>query len=191
MKIVEPIEDKLRQEVRLATAKDPVITVVGMQEVLEKKFGREFSRMYVSKLMHKVMGEARANIDRAKINNRLIRLRQTHDIARERLLRVLHWTEDDKDLKKPLTRDIVEAAKNIVMLDIAVLNAEVANGLYKNLDEAAAAGSVRYPALPEEQRHHIVSAFEKWGMLPPNTVQRLVAEQTTTIHATRVITVSQ
>jgi len=37
-----------------------------------------------------------------------------------------------------MSRDIVEAAKNLVMLDIAMPNAEVAFGLYKNMDEAAA-----------------------------------------------------
>ncbi len=152
MKIVETIEDKLRREVRDAMAKDPLINISGVQELLEEKFGREFSFLYVRKLMQKVVGQARTEVDRAKINHRLSSLRETHRIARERLLKVLYWTEDDKDLKKPLTRDIVEAAKNIVMLDIAVLNAEVANGLYKSVEEAAAAGSVHYPALPTEQR---------------------------------------
>jgi hypothetical protein len=191
MRILPPFEDKIRAEVRLALAKSPTLSMTALKEHLEKVFGRDFHFSYLNKIVGKVMGEARNDIDRAKINNRLIQLRQTHQVARERLLKVLYWTEDDKDLKKPLTRDIVEAAKNIVMLDIAVLNAEVANGLYKNLDDAAGAGAVRYPALPSEQRQHIVSAFQKWGMLPPGTVQRLVAEQTTTIHATRVITVTQ
>jgi hypothetical protein len=87
-------------------------------------------------------------------------MRETYRIARERLLQVLYWTPTNTfGISKPMSRDIVQATKNLVMLDIAVLNAEVANGLYKNLDEAAA--TLKYPALPEEQRGTIVSAFEK------------------------------
>jgi hypothetical protein len=67
------------------------------------------------------------------------------------------------------------------MLDIAVLNTEVANGLYKNLDEAAA--NLKYPALPAEQRGTIETAFKKWGILPPGSMVEHV-----TIHATRAIT---
>ena len=44
-----------------------------------------------------------------------------------------------------MSRDIVEAAKNLVMLDIAMPNAEVAFGLYKNMDEAAAKLELRKP----------------------------------------------
>ena len=31
----------------------------------------------------------------------------------------------------PLGRDRIEAAKNVVMMDLALLNAEIANGMYK------------------------------------------------------------
>lgn len=181
MKIVRAIEDMLKREVRTAMARDPLITITGMQEHLESRFGREFSFVYTRKLMNKVVGQARSEVDRARINCRIMQMRETHQLARERLLRVLYWTEGEKDIKKPLTRDIVEAAKNLVMLDIAVLNAEVANGLYKNLDEAAA--QLKYPALPEEQRGQIVSTFQKWGILPPGSLVESVI-----IHAARAIT---
>ena len=41
-------------------------------------------------------------------------------------------------MPKPLAKDRVEAAKSIVMLDFAVLNAEIVNGIYKKPIEVLA-----------------------------------------------------
>jgi hypothetical protein len=82
MKIVPAIEDKLRREVRSAVAKNPLFTVVAMQEV----FGRTFSFRYTSKLMNKVAGQARREVDAAKMQDRIVQLRHTHSVARERLM---------------------------------------------------------------------------------------------------------
>jgi hypothetical protein len=171
MKIVPAIEDKLRREVRSAVAKNPLITVVAMQEVLEQKFGRTFSFRYTSKLMNKVAGQARREVDAAKMQDRIVQLRHTHAVARERLMQILYWDEQST-IKKPAARDIAEAAKNLVLLYIAVMNAEVANGVYKTLQEASE--QVRYPALPAERRQVIVGAFKKWGMQPEGAVTRIV-----------------
>jgi hypothetical protein len=89
-------------------------------------------------------------------------------------------TEHGKE--RPWDSVMVDAARSLVVLDIAVLNAEVANGLYKNLDEAAA--KLDYPALPAEQRGTIASTFKKWNILPPGSL----VEHVVTTHATRVIT---
>jgi hypothetical protein len=178
----EAFEDKVKRAIRDAMAHDPLLKQTALVEYLDKKFNHSFDYAYISRLSKKVIGEARREFETAKIGPRLASLRETYRIARERLLQVLYWTPTNTyGMSKPMSRDIVEATKNLVMLDIAVLNAEVANGLYKNLDEAAA--QLKYPALPEEQRTTIASTFKKWNILPPGSIVESV-----TIHATRVTT---
>ena len=165
-------------------AVDPLITQSGLIEHLNAKFEHSFDFRYIRRLTDKVMGHMRSDLDRTKIEQRISSLKETYRIAREALLRIILWHPDPESRvvqRGPSAQAVAEAAKNIVMLDIAVLNAEVANGLYKNLDEAAA--NLKYPALPDEQRTHIVSAFQKWNILPPGSLVESV-----TIHATRAIT---
>jgi hypothetical protein len=182
----QAFEDKIKRAIRDAFAYDPLLTQSALIEHLNKRFSHSFDPRYIKRLTNKVMGQERAELDRATINPRLGQLRETYRIARERLLQVLCWTPNpDQPLEKgPGYMAIVEAAKNLVMLDIAVLNAEVANGLYKDLNAAAA--DLKYPALPDEQRGQIVSTFQKWNILPPGSLVEHV-----TIHATRAITAAE
>jgi hypothetical protein len=181
-KMAPAFEDKVKRAIRDALAYDPLLTNTAMVERVSKQFKHHFAHQYIQRLTRKVSGQTRDEVHRAAIEPRLAALRETHRIARERLLQVLCWSPQNPfGLSKPFARDIVEATKNLVMLDIAVLNAEVANGLYKNLDEAAA--KLDYPALPEAQRTTIASTFQKWGVLPPGSIVESV-----TIHATRVTT---
>lgn len=185
-------EDNVKAAIRDAMAYNPQATLNQLVEHLNTKFDHSFSHKYISRLSKKVMGQARREFETIKIGPRLASMRENHRIAREALLRILLWNPldvvegvvqgtDAYGMRKPAARDIAEAAKNLVMLDIAVLNAEVANGLYKNLDEAAA--KLEYPALPAEQRGTIASTFKKWNILPPGSLVESI-----TIHATRAIT---
>src|SRR4051794_35365427 len=97
MRIVPAIEEKLKREVRAAIARDPLITITGLQQHLQHEFNREFSFVYVRKLMNKVVGQASSELSRARINDRIIQLRQTHEIARERLMHVLYWKPEMRD----------------------------------------------------------------------------------------------
>lgn len=185
-------EDKIKRAIRDAMAYDPLMTQSGLIEHLNKKFDHSFSPQYVSRLLKKVIGQARHEFETAKIGPRLASMRENYRIAREALLRILLWNAKDFiegvvqgtdtfGMQRPKAADIAEAAKNLVMLDIAVLNAEVANGLYKNLDQAAA--DLKYPSLPDEQRAALISTFNKWKILPPGSLVESV-----TIHATRTTT---
>jgi hypothetical protein len=51
---------------------------------------------------------------------------------REELLKIAYWTPDNAILgvPKPLARDRIDAARNVVMMDLALLSAEIANGTY-------------------------------------------------------------
>jgi Mor family transcriptional regulator len=177
----QAFEDTVKREIRDAIAFDPLLTQTALIEHLDKKFNHKFAHRYISRLTKKVVGQAHAEIDRATIGPRLTALRETYRVSREALLHIIKrgMTEHSKD--RPWDSVMVDAARSLVVLDIAVLNAEVANGLYKNLDEAAA--KLDYPALPEEQRSTIASTFKKWNILPPGSIVESV-----TIHATRVTT---
>jgi hypothetical protein len=60
MRIVPELDHKIRREIRDARAKDPLVSVVALQEQLEKQFNRTFSRKYITKLAFKVERQAEA-----------------------------------------------------------------------------------------------------------------------------------
>jgi hypothetical protein len=182
--VTRTYEDKIKRAIRDAMAVDPLLTVSALVEHLNEKFEHSFDPRYIKRLSAKVMGAMRSDLDRGKIEQRINSLKETYRIAREALLRIVLWQPNPDATyiqRGPSAQAVAEAAKNLVMLDIAVLNAEVANGLYKNLDEAAS--QLKYPALPEEQRGTIASTFKKWNILPPGSLVESI-----TIHATRAIT---
>jgi len=54
MIVLPPVEGEIRRIIRNERAKDPLITVSGLEKVLEKRFNRGFSRRYVAKLADNV-----------------------------------------------------------------------------------------------------------------------------------------
>jgi hypothetical protein len=58
MRILPPVEEEIRRVARDERAKDPLITVSGLERTLEKHFNRGFSHQYVSKIADKVAREA-------------------------------------------------------------------------------------------------------------------------------------
>jgi hypothetical protein len=70
---------------------------------------------------------------------------------------------------------VIEAAKNVVMMDLALLQAEIANGMYKKpLD--AIVKEYRYDPLPEEIRAVIIASWTRGRLLPPSAIERMVPE---------------
>jgi hypothetical protein len=67
MRILPPIEEKIRRTIRDAQARDPLITVVGVQEELQLKLNRTFDRSYLKRLCEKVARESRVEVDRTQI----------------------------------------------------------------------------------------------------------------------------
>lgn len=180
MRIKPPVEQEIRRAIRNARAKDPLITVVGLQEALERQFQREFSRAYLTKLNDKVARETRMEIDRAKIEPRLAFTRENYRLMREELLKIVYWTPQSVEpgVPKPLAKDRVEAAKAVVQLDLAILQAEAAAGMYrKPVEELAKA--VHYEPLPPEIRTVIIAAWQRGGLLPAGAIEQMVREQPT------------
>jgi hypothetical protein len=180
----QAFEDKIKRAIRDGFAYDPLLTQSALVDHLNRRFNHSFDPRYIKRLTNKVMGQVRAELDRATIGPRLNALRETYRVSRESLLSILERGRVHNGRDKPWDSTIVEAARSLVMLDIAVLNAEVANGLYKNMDEAAS--QLKYPALPDEQRGQIISTFQKWKILPPGSLVEHV-----TIHATRAIAAAE
>ena len=54
MRILPPVEEEIRGVIRDARAKDPLISVSGLEKTLEEHFQRGFSHQYVSKIADKV-----------------------------------------------------------------------------------------------------------------------------------------
>jgi hypothetical protein len=175
MRILPPFEEKIRRQIRDEIAKKPTLSVSGIKEQLEKTFGRGFDYIYIRKLVGKVRNELTVNVDRAQIEPRLAELKENYRLMRDELLKLVYWTPATavEGMPKPLARDRIEAAKNVVMLDLAVLQAELANGMYKKPAELIAR-EIRYEPLPPEMRAVIVAAWARGGLLPAAVVDRIV-----------------
>jgi hypothetical protein len=95
MRIVPALDHKIRREIRDARAKDPLVSVVDLQEQLEKQFNRTFSRKYIAKLAFRVERQALQDADRTKIEERIQFTRESYRMARERLLKIFYWKPED------------------------------------------------------------------------------------------------
>src|SRR5580704_17356356 len=133
MRILPPFEEKIRSQIRDELAKKPTITMTALKQRLEQDYGRDFHFSYLRKLVGKVRNEIVHDVDRATIEPRLAELRENYHLMREELLKIVYWNPETapQGVPKPLARDRVEAAKSVVMLDLAVLNAEAAAGMFK------------------------------------------------------------
>ena len=71
MMVLPPVEGEFHRIIRNERAKDPLITVSGLEKVLEKRFNRGFSRRYVAKLADKIARRALVNANRMRIEEGL------------------------------------------------------------------------------------------------------------------------
>ena len=70
-----------------------------------------------------------------------------------------------------------EAAKNIVMMDLAILQAEAAAGMYKKAIEVLAREG-HYEPLPGEVRAVVIAAWQRGGLLPAAVVEKMIPQAT-------------
>jgi hypothetical protein len=174
MRILPPFEERIRHSIRDELAKKPTITMTALQEQ-EKEYGRDFHFLYLRKLAGKVRNEIVHDVDRATIEPRLAELRENYRLMREELLKIVYWNPENVPVgvPKPLARDRVEAAKSVVMLDLAVLNAEAAAGMFKKpVDQLVK--EYRYDPLPDEVRAVIIASWKRGGLLPAAAIETMV-----------------
>jgi hypothetical protein len=72
MRVLPPVEEEMRRIIRDERAKDPLITVSGLEHAPEKHFRRSFSHQYVSKIADKVSREGLIELDCTRIEERMI-----------------------------------------------------------------------------------------------------------------------
>src|SRR4249919_3356245 len=94
MRILPAVEEEIRRVVRDERARDPLITVAGLEKALEKHFERGFSHQYVSKIADKVAREAHVVADRTQIEQRMNFTRENYRMMREALLKTVYWNRD-------------------------------------------------------------------------------------------------
>lgn len=161
MRILPPFEDKIRSSIRDELAKKPIITMTALKEQLEKEYGRDFHFSYLRKLVGKVRNEMTVEFDRTRIEERMNFTRENYRMMREELLKIVYWKNEDGP-PRPLARDKVEAAKNVVMLHLALLSVEIANGMCKKPIEALAK-EIGYDPLPVKIRMVVIAAWRHGG----------------------------
>jgi hypothetical protein len=83
------------------------------------------------------------------------------------------WWKEEYGGKQPANRDVNEAAKNIVMMDLAILQAEAAAGMYKKPIEVLAR-EAHYEPLPAEVRTVVIAAWTRGGLLPKAAIEQMV-----------------
>lgn len=76
--------------------------------------------------------------------------------------------------KRPANRDVNEAAKNIVMMDLAILQAEAAAGMYKKPVEALAR-EIHYEPLSGDVRAIVIAAWQRGRLLPKVAIEKMLA----------------
>jgi hypothetical protein len=75
--------------------------------------------------------------------------------------------------KSPANRDVNEAAKNIVVMDLAILQPKTAAGIYKKPIEPLAK-EIHYEPPPNEVRAVVIAAWTRGGSLPRGTIEQTV-----------------
>src|SRR3954469_11852673 len=169
MRIVPAVEAELRREIRDARALDPLISVSALEQRLEKKFNRGFSYRYIAKLADKIARQALIEADRTQIEERVAFTRENYRIVRERPIKIVTWKDGDEG-RRPWASEVTEAGKAIVGMDLAILKAEIDNGLYKRPIEELAR-EFQYEPLPGEVRVAIIAAWQRGGFLPAATIE--------------------
>jgi hypothetical protein len=174
MRIVPAIEAELRREIRDARALDPLISVSALEQRLEKKFNRGFSYRYIAKLADKIARQALIEADRTQVEERLAFTRENYRIVRERLMKIITWEEGDEG-RRPWNSDVTDAARMLVMLDLAVFKAEIDNASTRSRSRCSPEKSITSRC----QRMCgwvIIAAWKRGGMLSAATVEEMVPE---------------
>jgi hypothetical protein len=63
------------------------------------------------------------------------------------------------------------------MMDLALLNAEIANGMYKKPMEVLAK-EIHYDPLPDDVRVIVVQSWKNFGLLPAAAIEEMVPART-------------
>lgn len=161
-------EDRLKREIRDAIAIDPIATIPEITERLNKRLEHSFDPRYIKRLRDKVAHQIIIESDRMQIEDRMRITRENHRISRDALLEIIN--------SRVPSRDRVEAAKALVMLDLSVFKAELETGMFKKPVEVLAK-EIRYDPVPDDVRLVMIASWKRGGLLPPAVIEHMVPEQ--------------
>jgi hypothetical protein len=113
-------------------------------------------------------------IARTKIEERMNSTRENYRMMREELLKIDYWNEDS-DFPRPRAQDRIAAAKNVVMMDLALLSAEIANGMDKQPIDVMVK-EFRYDPLPDDVRTVVIAAWTRERVLPRAAIEQMIPE---------------
>ncbi len=103
--------------------------------------------------------------------------RENYRMMREELLKIAYWKPGDNEgasgMACPRAQGRTEAAKNLVMMGLALLSAEIANRMYKKPMEALAK-EIHYGPLSPDVRVAVIAAWTRGGLLPQAAIEQMV-----------------
>lgn len=137
-RIDEHKEAAIRQEIRLAIATNPMISIGGLQKhLLERGYktahGNELDEVYLQKLIRKLDSEAMRGVDQADVNRRIMEVRQRFDAVLHGLFKIAYWKWEylHEGVTMPTPAERVMALTAIARMDTTLLSAEMDAGIYK------------------------------------------------------------
>ncbi len=135
MKIILEKENFLKSHIRDIIAINPLVSIRKMQELVEKNTKHAISGKYVMKLMEKIRREAVVQSDRKRLNVRLAEVRERYRVLSENLIRTIYWDWESLELygiQKPKEKDRQSAIKLLAQMELGLLKAELAIGMFEN-----------------------------------------------------------
>ncbi len=180
-------EDQIRQEIRRAVIKEPMLTIARLQEILMDKGyfginGGPLSWHYLAKLVRKVRAAAEHGADRETDLQRIAQMRERYNLIAERLFKIAFW--DFNSLRElipmPTVTESIAAAKAIMELDMKMYDAEKIAGLFQQQGQEIIQGTWRARPMPEEFYGYVTKAFAAHGFGP----ERLKEIQARALEAT-------
>lgn len=164
-KVRTDVENVIRRQIRDAIAVDPLISINALTKVVSKRLNRDIDPEYVKKLLSKIDKEKTVALDRGTIEKKIIQLQEAFRSAGEKLLRIAHWSYDEKQPwdKGPSYKDQIAALRAFAYLQKVLFDAELDAGIYKrhigNLEIER-----RNLPLPPEVENQILKSLYAWGV---------------------------
>jgi hypothetical protein len=171
MKISDYREGHLREQVREIIALNPMVTIRGLQRILQHNTGHSISDKYAARLLRKVHRTAVVQADHQKLSSRILEVRERNIALRNQLYRIAYWTPQNFSLygiPKPKSSERINAIRTIAQLDLALLKAELDVGMYENR-QAAIGEVLREGLLPQEVHEEVVAVFRRHRLVPMPT----------------------
>lgn len=164
-------EHQLKLAIRDIVARNPLISVVQLQNALKSKGfktarGNPLDWRYVAKLVRKLNREKALAVDSQKIQERLAITKERYRVLTEKLWKIIDWKFEyiNEGIGMPEVQDIIRAVNTLVKLDLAILKAEMDAGVFDRKLGSIDLNVYRAQPLDPEVADRITEAFKRWGI---------------------------